>query len=68
MQYALFIVASLPGVLGVPDWMQQTLSLIALFWALWLEWFAARLALQIGTMPALMLVGLDVLIGLLLAG
>ena len=68
VQYTLFIVASLPGVLGVPDWMQQTLSLIALFWALWLEWFAARLALQIGAMPALMLVGLDVLIGLLLAG
>ena len=68
VQYVLFIAASVPGVLGVPDWMQQTLSLIALFWALWLEWFAARLALQVGAAPALLLVGLDVLIGLLLAG
>lgn len=68
VQYALFIAASVPGLLGVPDWLQQTLSLIALFWALWLEWFAARLALQVGVLPALLLVGLDVLIGLLLAG
>ncbi len=67
-QYALFLAASVPGLLGVPDWMDQTISLIALFWALWLEWYAARLALQIGTLPAILMVGLDVLIGLLLAG
>jgi hypothetical protein len=66
-QYALFLVASVPGLLGVPDWMDQTLSLIAMFWALWLEWYVARLALQIGAMPAVLLVAVDVVIGLLLA-
>jgi hypothetical protein len=66
-QYALFLIAGLPGMLGAPDWMDQTLSLIALFWALWLEWYVARLALQIGALPAILLVALDVTIGLLLA-
>lgn len=68
VQYALFLAASVPALLGVPDWMQQALSLIALFWALWLEWFAARLALQASAMAAFLLVGLDVLIGLVLGG
>ena len=67
-QYALFLAASVPGLLGVPTWMDQTLSLVALFWALWLQWYAARLALRIAALPALMMVALDALIGLLLAG
>lgn len=67
-QYALFLVASVPGLLGVPDWVNQVVSLIAVFWALWLEWYVARLALQIGAMPAVLMVAVDVLIGLLLAG
>ena len=67
-QYALFLVASVPGLLGVPDWVNQVVSLIAVFCALWLEWDVARLALQIGAMPAVLMVAVDVLIGLLLAG
>ena len=67
-QYALFLAASLVGFLGAPDWLAQTVSLIAMFWALWLEWFVARLALQVGIWPAALMVGLDVLISVLLAG
>lgn len=66
-QYVLFLLAGLLGLLDLPDWLDQTLSLIALFWALWLEWYVARLALQVGALPAMLMVALDVTIGLLLA-
>ncbi len=68
VQYGLFLAAAVPGLLGLPGWVDQTLGLIALFWALWLEWYVARLALQIGVLPAILLVVVDVVIGLLLAG
>ena len=56
----------LPGLLGAPEWLDQTCQLIALGWALWLEWFAARLALELPSLPAAGLVALDVGLGLLL--
>ena len=67
-QYTLFLLATVPGLFGVPGWADQTLSLIVLFWALWLEWYVATLALEISPLPAVLLVALDVLIGLLLVG
>jgi hypothetical protein len=45
---------------------QEAASLIAIGWALWLEWFAIKLALGVATLPALGLVGLDLSIGLAL--
>ena len=66
VQYLLLVVAGLPGLLGAPEWLDQTCQLIALGWALWLEWFAARLALEIPSLPAAGLVALDVGLGLLL--
>ena len=44
-QYVLLVMAGVPGLLGAPAWIDQALQLIALGWALWLEWFAARVAL-----------------------
>ena len=35
-------------------------------WALWLEWFAIKLALEVSTLMAIGLVGLDLSIGLML--
>ena len=66
VQYFLLVAAGLPGLLGAPDWLDQTCQLIALGWALWLEWFAARLALEIPPLPAAGLVALDVVLGLIL--
>ena len=66
VQYLLLVVATIPGLLGAPALLDQTLGLVALGWALWLEWYAARLALGITALPAIGLVALDVVIGLVL--
>ena len=66
VQYSLLVAAGIPGLLGAPEWVEQTCQLIALGWALWIEWFAARLALQIPALPAAGLVALDLALGLLL--
>jgi hypothetical protein len=66
VQYLLLVVASVPGLLGAPGLVQQAVSLVAIGWALWLEWFAIKLALEVSTLAALGLVGLDLSIGLAL--
>jgi hypothetical protein len=66
VQYLLLVVASVPGLLGAPGVVQQAVALIAIGWALWLEWFAIKLALEVSTLAALGLLGLDLSIGLAL--
>jgi hypothetical protein len=66
VQYLLLVIAAVPGLLGAPEFLQQVVALVAVGWALWLEWFAIRLALDVTTLPALGLVALDVAIGLAL--
>jgi hypothetical protein len=66
VQYLLLVVASVPGLLGAPGLVQQAVSLVAIGWALWLEWFAIKLALESSTLAALGLLGLDLSIGLAL--
>jgi hypothetical protein len=67
VQYLLLVVFSIPGLLGAPALFDQAAQLFGLGWALWLEWFAFRLTLGIGVIPAVGLVALDVAIGILLA-
>jgi hypothetical protein len=67
VQYLLLVAFSIPGLLGAPPFLDQAAQLFALGWALWLEWFAFRLTLGIGIVPAAGLVALDVAIGVLLA-
>ena len=67
VQYLLLVVFSIPGLLGAPALLDQAAQLFGLGWALWLEWFAFRLTLGIGTVAAAGLVALDVAIGVLLA-
>jgi hypothetical protein len=67
VQYLLLVVSSIPGLLGAPPFFDQVAQLFALGWALWLEWYAFRLTLGIGAVPAAGLVTLDVAIGVLLA-
>jgi hypothetical protein len=66
VQYVLLVLAAVPGLLGVPTLVEEVASLVAIGWALWLEWFAIRLALEVTALPALGLVALDLAIGLAL--
>jgi hypothetical protein len=67
VQYLLLVLAAIPGLLGAPALAQEVASLVAIGWALWLEWFAIRLALDTTVLPALGLVALDVGIGVVLS-
>jgi hypothetical protein len=67
VQYLLLVVAGIPLLLGAPEWLDQTCGLVALGWALWLEWFAARVALDVTRLAAVGLVALDIGLGLLLS-
>jgi hypothetical protein len=68
VQYLLLVVAGIPLLLGAPAWLDQTAGLVALGWALWLEWFAARVALDVSGAAAFGMVALDVALGLMLSG
>jgi hypothetical protein len=68
VQYLLLVIAGIPLLLGAPDWVDQTAGLVALGWALWLEWFAARVALDITGLAAFGMVMLDIALGLVLSG
>ncbi len=67
VQYLLLVAAALPRLLGAPEWIDETLGLVAVGWAIWLEWFAIRVALATGRMQAAALVALDLGIGLALS-
>lgn len=67
VQYALLLVASVPGAAGAPFWLSDTMQLVGQGWALWLEWFAIGLALEVSGVQAAVVMAPDVLLGLLLA-
>ncbi|HEY3845659.1 MAG TPA: hypothetical protein VGL95_00935 [Acetobacteraceae bacterium] len=64
----LLVVGGIPGLLGVPSFLDQGAQIFAIGWALWIEWFATKQALGTSVFVAVVLVVLDQLIGLLLAG
>ena len=63
VQYLLLVAASLPPLLGLPTLLGETAWLVATGWALWIEWYATRLALGVGGLPAAGLVVLDEAMG-----
>ena len=63
----LLVLGNVPGLLGAPPLLDEAAQLFAVGWALWIEWFAARAALQSSGLLAGMLVVLDQFIGLILA-
>ncbi|HEY6432667.1 MAG TPA: hypothetical protein VIZ17_11865 [Acetobacteraceae bacterium] len=67
VQYGLLLIASIPAVLGAPSWLAETAQLVAQGWALWLEWFAIRLTLDVGGLTAAIVMAPDVLLGVVLA-
>ena len=68
VQYLMLVAAALPGLLGVPDIVGQTAWLVAMGWALWLEWFMTRLALSVPGPVAAGMVAMDLALGLFIAG
>lgn len=67
IQYALFLISAVPGWIDAPAWLGQTLGMVALFWAMWLQWFATRTALDLSRWSAAALVALDVIIGIVVS-
>ncbi len=62
----LVIAGAIPGLLGVPDTLDEAFQLITVGWALWLEWYATRVALGVDGFTAFGLVLLDQAIGIVL--
>jgi hypothetical protein len=63
----LVIIGGIPGILGAPAIVDQACELVTIGWALWLEWYATRLAFGVGPLAAVALVLLDQSIGIILA-
>ncbi len=68
IQYALLIVLLVPGLLGLPAWVANALGLVAVGYALWLEWFVTRVGLNLPGPAAAIFVILDLAIGLFVGG
>lgn len=64
VQSVLWVAAVMPDLLGAPAPVGQVVAVVATGWALWLEWYAARLSLQVGGMAATGMVALDAVISL----
>lgn len=65
-QYVLLLIAAVPALFGAAAWLQQSAGLVAVGWAVWLEWYAARLTLGVGPLTAALLTGIDLLLGVVL--
>jgi hypothetical protein len=63
----LVILGGVPGLLGAPAIVDQASVLITIGWALWLEWYATKLAFGVTPLTAVGLVLLDQSIGIMLA-
>ena len=57
----------LPGALGAPAIVDQFAQVVTFGWALWLEWFAIRLSLQVGPLTAMVVLAVDMGIGVTMA-
>jgi hypothetical protein len=63
VQYLLLVGASLPPLLDLPAIVGETAWLAATGWALWIEWYATRVALGVNGIRAAGLVLLDEALG-----
>ncbi|MBW6398126.1 hypothetical protein KPL78_09730 [Roseomonas sp. HJA6] len=68
VQYAVLTLLSLPSFLGWQGMVADTLGLVGLFYAIWMQWFATRLSLSISGAQAAAFVGLDLALSLFLSG
>ncbi|MBX9701866.1 MAG: hypothetical protein K2X74_20690 [Acetobacteraceae bacterium] len=69
VQYGLLVlVGGVPLLLGLPTGLAQVLGLIAFGYVIWLEWFVARIALNLPGLQAAGIVLIDVMISVFVAG
>lgn len=68
VQYVVLGVLTLPAVLGLPRMIADTVGLLGLGYAVWLQWFATRAALGVTGLRAAAFVALDVGIAIFLSG
>jgi hypothetical protein len=68
VQYLVLAVLTLPALLGLPRLMAETLGLVGLAYAVWLQWFATRAALAVTGLQAAAFVALDFAVALFLSG
>jgi hypothetical protein len=66
IENTLVAIGELPGALGAPSILDQAAQLVTFGWALWLEWYAIRLALQVGALTAVLLLAVDFSIGFIM--
>jgi hypothetical protein len=63
VQYLLLAAALVPQLLGAPTVVTQTVWLVAMGWALWLQWSATRLGLGLSGGRAALMVAVDMGLG-----
>jgi hypothetical protein len=63
VENTLVAIGGLPEALGAPSIVGQACQLVTFGWALWLEWYAIRLSLQVGGLTAGIMLVLDFSIG-----
>lgn len=68
VQYTVMAALAVPGLLGLPGVIAGTATVIGLGYALWLQWFATRVALGLSGPRAAAFVGLDFGLSLFLSG
>jgi hypothetical protein len=68
LQSLVLVLALVPAAVGLPDWLSETIVLVAIGWALWLEYFVARLALAFAPLQAAALVALDFAVSQIASG
>jgi hypothetical protein len=68
VENTLVAIGALPGALGAPTILDEACQLVTMGWALWLEWYAIRLSLQVGPLTAVLVLLVDFIIGTALTG
>jgi hypothetical protein len=64
-QHVLMLAAGLLPQMGAPDWLAEAAWVFAAGWAMWIEWYATRLTLDLTRVAAAGFVVIDILVGLL---
>lgn len=67
VENTLIAIGALPGALGAPSLVVQLSELVTIGWALWLEWYGIRLALQVGPLTAMLVLAADIAVGIAMA-
>ena len=68
VQYVVLGVLTMPAMLGMPAFIADSLGLLGLGYAIWLQWFVTRTALAVTGLRAAAFVAVDIGIAVFLSG